>query len=94
MHRTESYSNELGSILNQRTLARRTQDIVPAIFFSAVEFIPTHDMAYWQGSPHAFQIRAGKWKAGSTGEGSRKGCTSSDPSIPPLLVPTITGRQH
>lgn len=29
-----AYSNELGSILNQRMLARRAQDIVPATFFS------------------------------------------------------------
>lgn len=41
----KAYSNELESIINQRMLARRAQDIVPATFFSAVEFLLTNDMA-------------------------------------------------
>lgn len=84
MHRTESYSNELGSILNQRTLARRTQDVVPATFFSAVEFLLTHDMALLaRVSPCLFKSKLGSGRQAAQVKAAGKAAPARTPGFPP-----------
>lgn len=88
------YSKELGSILNQRMLARRAQDIVPATFFSAVEFLLTHGMALLARVSPCLSNQSWEVEGMQHRLRQQERLHQLGPQYSPLFMPMITGRQH